>query len=134
MCKEAPAAVYELENYGLPFSRTDEGGLCWSPSCSWAVRWTHDGVLRRVRCSAPCLPVHEPMTLWISVPARLPAAQPNAGAARCLCRQDLPAGFRRTIAGLWAGRPGLPLLRCCGPHRACHASHAVSLRARPSGF
>jgi succinate dehydrogenase/fumarate reductase flavoprotein subunit len=25
MCKEAPAAVYELENYGLPFSRTDEG-------------------------------------------------------------------------------------------------------------
>ena len=27
MCKEAPAAVYELENYGLPFSRTDEGKI-----------------------------------------------------------------------------------------------------------
>lgn len=25
MCKEAPAVVYELENYGLPFSRTEEG-------------------------------------------------------------------------------------------------------------
>ena len=27
MCKNAPAAVYELENYGLPFSRTDEGKI-----------------------------------------------------------------------------------------------------------
>ena len=27
MCKEAPAAVLELENYGLPFSRTDEGKI-----------------------------------------------------------------------------------------------------------
>lgn len=27
MCKEAPAAVYELENYGLPFSRTEEGKI-----------------------------------------------------------------------------------------------------------
>ena len=25
LCREAPAAVYELEHYGLPFSRTDEG-------------------------------------------------------------------------------------------------------------
>ena len=25
MCREAPAAVIELENYGLPFSRTDDG-------------------------------------------------------------------------------------------------------------
>jgi succinate dehydrogenase (ubiquinone) flavoprotein subunit len=27
MCREAPKAVYELENYGLPFSRTDEGKI-----------------------------------------------------------------------------------------------------------
>ena len=27
MCKEAPAAVLELEQYGLPFSRTDEGKI-----------------------------------------------------------------------------------------------------------
>ena len=25
MCREAPKAVIELENYGMPFSRTDEG-------------------------------------------------------------------------------------------------------------
>jgi succinate dehydrogenase (ubiquinone) flavoprotein subunit len=27
MCREAPAAILELENYGMPFSRTDEGRI-----------------------------------------------------------------------------------------------------------
>ena len=27
MCREAPAAVYELEHFGVPFSRTDEGKI-----------------------------------------------------------------------------------------------------------
>ncbi|MEO0500307.1 MAG: FAD-binding protein, partial [Pseudomonadota bacterium] len=27
LCKEAPAAVYELEHYGVPFSRTEEGKI-----------------------------------------------------------------------------------------------------------
>ena len=27
MCREAPKAVLELESYGLPFSRTDEGKI-----------------------------------------------------------------------------------------------------------
>jgi succinate dehydrogenase (ubiquinone) flavoprotein subunit len=27
MTKEAPAAVYELEAYGMPFSRTEEGKI-----------------------------------------------------------------------------------------------------------
>ena len=27
MCREAPAAVLELESYGLPFSRTDDGRI-----------------------------------------------------------------------------------------------------------
>jgi succinate dehydrogenase / fumarate reductase flavoprotein subunit len=27
LCREAPAAVYELEHYGLPFSRTEEGRI-----------------------------------------------------------------------------------------------------------
>ena len=27
MTKEAPATVYELENYGMPFSRTEEGKI-----------------------------------------------------------------------------------------------------------
>ena len=31
MCKEAPAAVIELEHYGLPFSRTDDGRIYQRP-------------------------------------------------------------------------------------------------------
>jgi succinate dehydrogenase / fumarate reductase flavoprotein subunit len=31
MCKEAPAAVVELEHYGVPFSRTDEGRIYQRP-------------------------------------------------------------------------------------------------------
>ena len=31
MCKEAPAAVIELEHYGVPFSRTDEGRIYQRP-------------------------------------------------------------------------------------------------------
>jgi succinate dehydrogenase / fumarate reductase, flavoprotein subunit len=31
MCKEAPAAVIELEHYGLPFSRTDQGKIYQRP-------------------------------------------------------------------------------------------------------
>jgi succinate dehydrogenase / fumarate reductase flavoprotein subunit len=31
MCKEAPAAVIELEHYGMPFSRTDEGRIYQRP-------------------------------------------------------------------------------------------------------
>lgn len=27
MCKEAPKAVLELESYGMPFSRTEEGKI-----------------------------------------------------------------------------------------------------------
>lgn len=27
MCREAPKAVYELENYGMPFSRTEDGKI-----------------------------------------------------------------------------------------------------------
>ena len=38
MCKEAPAAVYELENYGLPFSRTDEGKI-YQVGGGWGWGW-----------------------------------------------------------------------------------------------
>ncbi len=31
LCREAPAAVYELEHYGVPFSRTDDGRIYQRP-------------------------------------------------------------------------------------------------------
>ena len=32
MCREAPKAVIELENYGMPFSRTDDGKIFYFKS------------------------------------------------------------------------------------------------------
>jgi len=31
LCREAPAAIYELEHYGMPFSRTDDGRIYQRP-------------------------------------------------------------------------------------------------------
>jgi len=31
LCRSAPAAVYELEHFGLPFSRTEEGKIYQRP-------------------------------------------------------------------------------------------------------
>lgn len=38
MCREAPRAILELESYGMPFSRTEEGVtfIVWSLSA-----WSH---------------------------------------------------------------------------------------------
>ena len=56
MCREAPKAVRELEHYGLPFSRTDEGliyqrvrpvhALCASTALSrrFGVKAHHPGL------------------------------------------------------------------------------------------
>lgn len=45
MCKEAPRAVIELEQYGMPFSRTDEGKI---------VRPPPPALCPPAPCSAPC--------------------------------------------------------------------------------
>src|SRR3954451_2444544 len=39
MCKEAPAAVIELEHYGLPFSRTDDGRIYQRPFGGMTTRY-----------------------------------------------------------------------------------------------
>jgi len=38
MTREAPQSVIELENYGCPFSRTDDGKMYVVPQASWAAR------------------------------------------------------------------------------------------------
>ena len=46
MCREAVPAIIELEHYGLPFSRTEDG-----KDLPAAIRW-HDHELRRRHCTA----------------------------------------------------------------------------------
>ncbi len=38
LCKEAPQAIYELEHYGVPFSRTEEGKIYQRPFGGMTVR------------------------------------------------------------------------------------------------
>ena len=56
--REAPAAVYELEHYGVPFSRTEEGKIYQRP-----VRRPHAELSATARpCSAPAPPPTAPAT------------------------------------------------------------------------
>jgi succinate dehydrogenase / fumarate reductase flavoprotein subunit len=50
MCKEAPAAIIELEHYGVPFSRTDEGKIYQRPFGGMTTRFG-EGTAQRT-CAA----------------------------------------------------------------------------------
>ncbi|MDH5622240.1 MAG: succinate dehydrogenase flavoprotein subunit [Gammaproteobacteria bacterium] len=50
MCKEAPGAVIELEHYGVPFSRTDEGKIYQRPFGGMTTRYG-EGTAQRT-CAA----------------------------------------------------------------------------------
>lgn len=109
MCKEAPAAVYELENYGLPFSRTDEGGAAaLLPWDGWGMAGTGE-VVRSGR----------------AVRGRLPAAQP-AGCERVLPAAVAPCAgkiYQRAFGGqsLDFGRGGQAYRCCAAADRTGHA-------------
>src|SRR4026209_1343419 len=50
MCKEAPAAVIELEHYGVPFSRTNDGRIYQRPFGGMTTHF-HKGTAHRT-CAA----------------------------------------------------------------------------------
>ena len=50
MCKEAPAAVLELEHYGVPFSRTDDGRIYQRPFGGMTTHYG-EGIAQRT-CAA----------------------------------------------------------------------------------
>lgn len=52
MCKEAPHAVYELESYGLPFSRTDEGEIYQRAFGGQSLKFGKGGQAYRCCCAA----------------------------------------------------------------------------------
>ncbi|MDN5865033.1 MAG: succinate dehydrogenase flavoprotein subunit [Gammaproteobacteria bacterium] len=51
LCREAPAAVLELEHYGLPFSRTEEGRIYQRPFGGMTTRFG-EGTAHRTCCAA----------------------------------------------------------------------------------
>lgn len=52
MCQEAPAAVLELESYGLPFSRTDEGKIYQRAFGGQSLKFGKGGQAYRCCCAA----------------------------------------------------------------------------------
>mmetsp|Transcript_6966 Transcript_6966/g.20337 ORF Transcript_6966/g.20337 Transcript_6966/m.20337 type:complete len:626 (-) Transcript_6966:1013-2890(-) len=52
MCKEAPKAVRELEHYGLPFSRTDEGKIYQRAFGGQSLDFGKGGQAHRCACAA----------------------------------------------------------------------------------
>lgn len=52
MCREAPAAVLELENYGMPFSRTDEGRIYQRALGGQSLKYGKGGQAFRTACAA----------------------------------------------------------------------------------
>ncbi len=51
MCKEAPAAILELEHYGVPFSRTDQGKIYQRPFGGMTTKFGEGGAAQRT-CAA----------------------------------------------------------------------------------
>ncbi|OIV94792.1 hypothetical protein TanjilG_13005 [Lupinus angustifolius] len=52
MCREAPKAVIELENYGLPFSRTEEGKIYQRAFGGQSLNYGKGGQAYRCACAA----------------------------------------------------------------------------------
>lgn len=52
MCREAPKAVIELENYGLPFSRTDDGRIYQRAFGGQSLDFGKGGQAYRCACAA----------------------------------------------------------------------------------
>lgn len=52
MCREAPKAVIELENYGLPFSRTEDGKIYQRAFGGQSLDFGKGGQAYRCACAA----------------------------------------------------------------------------------
>lgn len=52
MTREAPAAIYELERYGMAFSRTDDGRIYQRPLGGQSLEYGKGGQAYRAACAA----------------------------------------------------------------------------------
>ena len=108
MCREAPKAVRELEHYGLPFSRTEDGKI-YQRAFGGQVGMAAGVAARASAATIPAaagssaLPKAWSWEFSVSVGVILHCAEP----------------------GLRQGRAGVPVRSRSGSHRARHAAHAV---------
>ncbi len=141
MCKEAPAAVIELEHYGVPFSRTDEGLIYQRPFGGMTTHFGK-GVAQRT-CAAADRTGHAMLHTLYQQSIRHAATFFNeyfaidlimeAGACRGVVALDLAHGtlhrFRAHMTILATGGYGRTYFSCTSAHSCTGDGNAMVLRA-----
>ncbi|PKM09033.1 MAG: succinate dehydrogenase flavoprotein subunit [Gammaproteobacteria bacterium HGW-Gammaproteobacteria-4] len=142
MCKEAPAAVLELEHYGLPFSRTEEGKIYQRPFGGMTTHYGK-GTAQRT-CAAADRTGHAMLhTLYQQALAHkaeffieyfaLDLIMDDEGACRGVLALDLASGelhlFRAQGVVLATGGYGRAYFSCTSAHTCTGDGGGMALRA-----
>jgi succinate dehydrogenase / fumarate reductase flavoprotein subunit len=141
MCKEAPAAVVELEHYGVPFSRTEDGRIYQRPFGGMTTRFG-EGIAQRT-CAAADRTGHA-MLHTLYQQSLKHAAEffveyfaidlvMENGECRGVVALDLATGrlhrFRAQMVILATGGYGRAYFSCTGGHTQTGDGNAMVLRA-----
>jgi succinate dehydrogenase / fumarate reductase flavoprotein subunit len=143
MCKEAPDAVIELEHYGVPFSRTEEGRIYQRPFGGMTTRFGEGPPAQRTCAAADrtghaMLHTHYQQSLkhqaqfFIEYFA-LDLIMDEDGACRGVLAWNLETGelhrFRAQIVILATGGYGRAYFSCTSAHTCTGDGNAMVLRA-----
>jgi succinate dehydrogenase / fumarate reductase flavoprotein subunit len=141
MCKEAPAAVLELEHYGLPFSRTEDGRIYQRPFGGMTTRYG-EGTAQRT-CAAADRTGHAMLHTLYQQSLRRAAEFfieffaidliMHDGACEGVVALELATGrlhrFRSRVVILATGGYGRAYFSCTGGHTQTGDGNALVLRA-----
>jgi succinate dehydrogenase / fumarate reductase flavoprotein subunit len=141
MCKEAPAAVIELEHYGVPFSRTEDGRIYQRPFGGMTTRYG-EGTAQRT-CAAADRTGHAMLHTLYQQSLKHDAEFfieyfaidliMEDGACRGVVALDLAEGrlhrFRAQMVILATGGYGRAYFSCTGGHTQTGDGNAMVLRA-----
>jgi succinate dehydrogenase / fumarate reductase flavoprotein subunit len=141
MCKEAPAAVIELEHYGVPFSRTEDGRIYQRPFGGMTTRFG-EGTAQRT-CAAADRTGHAMLHALYQQSLRHDAEFfieffaidliMEDGACRGVVALDLAEGrlhrFRAQVVILATGGYGRAYFTCTSAHICTGDGNAMALRA-----
>jgi succinate dehydrogenase / fumarate reductase flavoprotein subunit len=142
MCKEAPAAVIELEHYGVPFSRTDEGRIYQRPFGGMTTHYGK-GIAQRT-CAAADRTGHAMLHTLYQQSIRnraefyveyfaIDLIMDDAGECRGVLALDLATGqlhrFRAQTVILATGGYGRSYFSCTSAHTCTGDGGGMALRA-----
>jgi succinate dehydrogenase / fumarate reductase flavoprotein subunit len=141
MCKEAPAAVIELEHYGVPFSRTEQGRIYQRPFGGMTTHFGK-GIAQRT-CAAADRTGHAMLHTLYQQSIRHHATFfveyfvidliMEAGACRGVVALDMAQGklhrFRAHMTLLATGGYGRTYFSCTSAHSCTGDGNAMVLRA-----